>query len=129
MSAPITLNGRLGAEPEYKVSNSGIPLCNLRVVTNGRKLNAATQQWEDIDTTWWHVTAFNKVAENAATLTKGQRVLIVGKIRERSWETPAGEKRSRHEVVADEVAAVPKPGAAPSSSTPAADPWAEEAPF
>ena len=129
MSAPITLNGRLGADPEYKVSNSGIPLCNLRVVTNGRKLNAATQQWEDIDTTWWAVTAFKATAEVAAQLTKGQRVIVIGKVRERQWETPAGEKRSRHEVVADEVAAVPKAGAAPSSLTPAADPWAEEAPF
>jgi len=129
MSAPITLNGRLGADPEFKISATGIPLCNLRIVTNGRKLNDATQQWEDVDTTWWHVTAFNKTAEIAAVVQKGQRVIVIGKVRERQWETPAGEKRSRHEVVADEVAAIPRPESAPKPAAPADDPWSNEAPF
>jgi single-strand DNA-binding protein len=129
MSAPITLNGRLGADPEFKISASGVALCNLRIVTNGRKLNDATQQWEDVDTTWWAVTAFKATAEVAAQLTKGQRVIVIGKVRERQWETPAGEKRSRHEVVADEVAAIPRPESAPKPAAPADDPWSNEAPF
>jgi single-strand DNA-binding protein len=129
MSAPITLNGRLGADPEFKIAANGTPLCNLRIVTSGRKLNTATNAWEDIDTTWWHVTAFNKIAEAAAVLQKGQRVIILGKVRERQWETPVGEKRSRHEVLADEVAGIPKPESAPKPAAPADDPWANEAPF
>jgi hypothetical protein len=60
---------------------------------------------------------------------KGQRVIVLGKVRERQWETPAGEKRSRHEVVADEVAGIPKPESAPKPAAPADDPWAAEAPF
>lgn len=127
MSAPIVINGRLGADPEYKVSSSGVPLCNLRIVTNRRRKNG--EAWEDYDTTWWPVTCFKAQAETAATLVKGQRVILTGWARERSWETAQGEKRSRIEVVADEIAGIQKAAPTQAAPTSADDPWSSDAPF
>lgn len=100
MSAPITLTGNLGADPELKFGASGIAILKARVVTSGRK--KTDTGWEDVDTTWWTVTAFRQLAENAAeTLRKGDEVIIVGKVKQRQYDTPEGEKRSVTEVTAD----------------------------
>lgn len=126
MSAPITLNGRLGADPEYRTSANGTPVTSLRVVTSRRK--KVGEEWQDADTTWWQVTAFRQTAETAATFVKGQRVIIVGRAVESTWETKEGEKRSRIEVIADDVAAVPK-ASKPEPTTAGDDPWSTETPF
>jgi single-strand DNA-binding protein len=125
MSAQITLNGRLGADPEIRNSNNGT-IVSLRVVTNRRR--KVGDAWEDYDTTWWAVTCFKSTADVAGDLVKGQRVLIVGWAKENTWTTKDGEKRSRIEVVADEVAGVPKRGQA-APIAPAGDMWGSEAPF
>lgn len=127
MSIPVNITGRLGAEPEFKVSANGTALCNLRVVTNRRRKNG--DQWEDYDTTWWPVTCFKATAEHAATLAKGQRVMLTGWARERQWETKEGEKRTRIEVIADDIAGIPKPGAAAAPAPQVDDPWSTDAPF
>jgi len=102
MSAPITLTGRLGADPEIRFGATGIAILKLRVVTSGRKKTDAG--WEDVDTTWWSVTAFRQIAENAAeSLSKGDEVIVVGKVKQRQYETPEGEKRSVTEVTADHI--------------------------
>lgn len=146
MSAPITITGRLGADPELKIGASGTPVVRLRVVTNGRK--KVGDAWEDADTSWWSVVAFKAVAENtAASLSKGDQVVVIGKAKESTWETAEGDKRSRIEVVADTIAvdlarvtAKPVKGDRYGGSTtgPADDAWAsggtwgaqaDEAPF
>ena len=102
MSAPITLTGRLGADPEIRFGQSGIAILKLRIVTSGRK--KTDSGWEDVDTTWWSVTAFRQIAENAAeSLSKGDEVIVVGKVKQRQYETPEGEKRSVTEVTADQI--------------------------
>ena len=102
MSAPITLTGRLGADPEIRFGATGIAILKLRVVTSGRK--KTDSGWEDVDTTWWSVTAFRQLAEHAAdSLSKGDEVIVVGKVKQRQYETPEGEKRSITEVTADQI--------------------------
>ena len=127
MSIPVTLNGRLGTDPEFKISQAGNAVCHLRIVTSGRKKVGDT--WEDVDTSWWNVTLFRQAAEYAATLTKGQRVIAVGRAVERQWETPEGEKRRNVEIIADDIAGIPRPESRPAASQPADDPWASETPF
>ena len=138
MSAPITLIGRLGADPELKYTQGGMAVVNLNIVTNIRKKDG--DQWVDADTTWWRVTVFRQLAENVAeSLTKGDEAIIVGKVKSRSWEDPkSGEKRTSFEVTADQVGAslgrstaaisrVQRSSAANTHSI-ADDPWANDAP-
>lgn len=102
MSAGITLVGRLVADPEIKFGASGIAILKARVVTSGRKKTESG--WEDVDTTFWNVSAFRQVAENAAeSLSKGDEVIVVGKVKQRDYETAEGEKRSITEVTADAI--------------------------
>ncbi len=103
MSAPITIRGRLGADPEMRFSPSGMAVANLRVVSNGRKNVNGT--WEDVDTTWWRVTCFKTLAENVCeSLTKGALVIVTGTVKSREWENQkTGEKRSAFEVTADDI--------------------------
>lgn len=104
VSAPITLTGRLVADPEVKFGASGIAITSLRVVTSGRKLNKETGKWEDVDTTFWSVTAWRQLAENVAeSLTKGDQVIVTGKVKSRDWEDKDGNKRTVFEVTADHV--------------------------
>lgn len=136
MSAPITLHGRLGQDPELKFNPSGMAICQLSVVTNVRKKDG--DQWVDADTTWWRVTVFRQLAENVAeSLTKGDEVIVVGKVKSRSWDDPkSGEKRTVFEVTADQVGAglgratcqvqrVQRTSAANTHSI-ADDPWAKD---
>lgn len=102
MSAVVTIAGRLGKDPELKFSPNGTAVAKFSVVTAGRRKDG--DQWVDVDTTWWNVTAFKRLAENVAeSLTKGALVIVVGRLKQRSWETPDGEKRSTMELVADHV--------------------------
>lgn len=104
MSAPITLTGRLGADPELRFGASGIAILKVRMVTSGRKYDKESGKWTDVDTTWWHVSAFRELAENAAeSLSKGDEVIVVGKVKQREYETSEGEKRSVTEVTADQI--------------------------
>lgn len=125
MSAPITIVGRLGGEPELRYSGTGTAIASLNVVSSGRKKDG--DAWVDVDTTWWSVSAFGKVAEAVAeSLHKGDPVVIVGKAKQRTWEKD-GVKQSKIEVTADTVALVvrfgkvlPSASAAASSEDPLA---------
>lgn len=102
VSAPVTLTGRVGADPELKFSKTGTAVLNLRVVTNGRRKTDAG--WEDVDTTWWRVSAFKQLAENAAeSLSTGDLVIITGKVKAREWMDKDGGKQVSWEVTADHI--------------------------
>lgn len=102
MSAPITLHGRLGQDPELAYSKTGQAIAKLNVVTNIRRKDG--EVWTDADTTWWNVIVFGRMAENVCeSLNKGDEVIIEGKIKEHTWETPEGERRKRYEVTADHI--------------------------
>lgn len=106
MSAGVTLVGRVVADPELRFSAKGNAVLKLRVVTAARKFDKETQKWGDEDVTWWSVTAFKQLAENVAEcLTKGDQVVVVGKVRSREYDDNDGNKRTAWEVVADQIAA------------------------
>ena len=116
---------RLGADPELTTAANGSVVCKMRVVTNRRRM--VDGDWQDTDTSWWQVTCFGKVAEAAAaTLVKGDLVIIEGRVKQREWEKD-GVKRTTAEVTADEVAKVVKAGWKAPAQEGSPDPWATEA--
>jgi single-strand DNA-binding protein len=128
MSAPITITGRLGADPEIKFAANGRAIANMRVVTDKRTKNEQGE-WISTDTTWWRVSAFGQTAENVGdNLTKGDAVIIVGNIKGREWDdTKTGEKRTALEVIANHIGA-DLSKAKPKQATAAADPWGTSTP-
>ena len=95
---------RLVEDPEVRFTNTGIAVTNLRVAVTQRIQQDG--QWRDGETSLFKVNVWRGQAENLAeSLTKGDRVMVTGRLRQRSWETPEGEKRSVTELEADEVGA------------------------
>lgn len=100
----VTIIGNCTREPELRYTNSGLQIANFGVAINQRRRNADTGQWEDGDTSYFDVSCFRELAENVAeSIGKGTRVIVSGQLRQRSWETPDGDRRSKIEIVADEV--------------------------
>jgi single-strand DNA-binding protein len=100
----ITIAGNITRDPELKFLNSGQASVKLSVAVNRRWQNRQTQEWEE-RVSFFEVVAYGPLAENAAnSLTKGTRVLVTGRLEQRSWETPDGDKRSVIEINADEIA-------------------------
>ena len=127
MSFPVHLIGRLGADPEARACASTM-IVKLRVVTNGRK-REQDGSWVDVDTSWWDVTCFGKTAEAVAdACRKGQLVALSGKVKIRTWDDEKGEKRSRPEIIADQVAIVVRPGDGAPKMKPVDhdDPWTSQ---
>jgi single-strand DNA-binding protein len=111
-----TIIGNLVEDPEVRFTNTGIAVTNLRVAVTQRVQQDG--QWRD-DTSFFKVNVWRGQAENLAdSLTQGDRVMVTGRLRQRSWETPEGEKRSVTELEADEVGPRSS-GPRPRSSAPA----------
>jgi single-strand DNA-binding protein len=84
--------------------NNGTPVSNLRLAVTQRVLEGGA--WRDGQTSFFRVNAWRETAIHLAeSLHKGDRVVVLGRLRQRSWETPEGERRSVAEIEADEVAA------------------------
>ncbi len=104
MENQIVVVGNLTDDPELRYTPSGAAVANFRVAVN-RRYRDDSGQWQDAETSFFRVNAWRTLAENAAeSLTRGTRVVVVGRLRSRSWETPEGETRSAVEIEADEVA-------------------------
>jgi len=98
----VTITGNLTEDPELRYTPNGAPVANLRVAVTPRVKDG--DAWKDGETSFFQVTAWRSLAENVAeSLTKGARVMVYGRLQQRSWETPEGEKRSVVEVQAEEV--------------------------
>ena len=102
-SIHTTIVGRLTADPEVRYTNDGTPVATFTIASSQRVYNKQAGQWEDGEATFLGCTAWRKLAEGVATLHKGQRVVAVGVLKQRRWETQDGQKRSKVELVADEV--------------------------
>jgi single-strand DNA-binding protein len=103
MSSNITVSGNLTRDPEIRYTRDGQASVQLGVAVNRRWPDQKTGQWEE-STSFFDVTCWRELAENVAmTLTKGMRVLVAGRLEQRSWETELGERRTKVEIVADEV--------------------------
>jgi single-strand DNA-binding protein len=112
-----TIVGNLVEDPEVRFTNNSIAVTNLRVAVTQRVQQDG--QCRDGDTSFFKVNVWRGQAENLAeSLGKGDRVMVTGRLRWRSWETPQEEKRSVTELEADEVGASLK-WATPRSSVPA----------
>jgi single-strand DNA-binding protein len=94
----------MGKDPELRFSASGTAVARFSVVTSKRQKNRTTQEWEDIDVTWWDCSAFNTLAENLAeTMAKGHDVIVVGRVVQKTWEGKDGSKQSRLEMLVDSI--------------------------
>lgn len=100
----VTVTGNATREPELRFTPSGQAVANFGVAVNRRWQNRQTQEWEEA-VSFFDITAWAQLAENVAeTVAKGTRVTITGRLDQRSWETQDGDKRSKVEIVADDVA-------------------------
>lgn len=128
MSFPVNFEGRLGADPEVTFAANGTATARMRIATNTRRL--VEGEWQDVDTSWWQVTAFGRLAELAGDhLRKGQAVMVSGKIKQREWEKD-GVKRVSADIVADKIAVVLRGEAQKLAEAPASKPatsaWPDE---
>jgi single-strand DNA-binding protein len=99
----VSLIGNLTDDPELKYTPNGAAVANFRLAVTPRVKDGDT--WKDGETSFFRVNAWRDLAEHAAdSLTKGTRVVVLGRLKARSWETPEGERRSVVEVEAEEVA-------------------------
>ena len=98
-----TIIGNLTRDPEIRYTRDGQATTQLGVAVNRRWQNRETQEWEEA-TSFFDVICWRDLAENVAlSLTKGVRVVVTGRLEQRSWETEEGERRTKVEIVADEV--------------------------
>jgi single-strand DNA-binding protein len=99
----VTLVGNITRDPELRFTNTGQATSTFGLAVNRRWQNRQTQEWEEA-TSFFDVVCWREMAENAAeSLSKGARVIVTGRLDQRSWETPDGDRRSKVEVVADEI--------------------------
>lgn len=100
----ITVVGNITADPELHYTNSGLPVTSFTVAATPRTFNRQTGEMQDGDTLFIRCSAWRDMAENIAeSLTKGMRVLVQGRLTQRSYETREGEKRTVVELQVDEI--------------------------
>ena len=145
----ITVIGNLTDDPELRFTPSGAAVAKFRVASTPRFLDKQTNEWKDGDPLFLTCNVWRQAAENVAeSLQRGARVIVSGRLRQRSYETREGEKRTVMELEVDEIgpslryatAKVQKMsrssqggfgsggGNSGAAATPADDPWASAAP-
>jgi single-strand DNA-binding protein len=101
----VSIDGNITRDPELRFTPSGQATATFGVAVNRSWMNRQTQEWEEA-TSFFDVVCWGQLAENAAeSLSRGARVVVTGRLDQRSWENQEGEKRSKIEIKADEVAA------------------------
>lgn len=99
----VVISGNLTRDPELRSTAGGMPILKLGIAVNDRAKNQQTGEWEDRPN-FVDVVVFGSRGESLSRfLSKGQKVAIEGKLRWSQWETQQGEKRSKIEVVADDI--------------------------
>ncbi len=152
----LTVVGNLTDDPELRFTPSGAAVANFTVASTPRIFRRESNSWEDGDTLYMRCSIWRQAAENVAeSLVRGTRVVVTGRLKQRSYETREGEKRTVVELEVDEIgpslryatakvqrtqrsggggfgaeAAGPGPSgpSAPSGTAPTADPWASSTP-
>ncbi|TDD98230.1 single-stranded DNA-binding protein [Jiangella asiatica] len=100
----ITVVGNLTDDPELRFTPSGAAVANFRVASTPRTFNRQTSTWEDGDPLFLSCSVWRQAAENAAeSLQRGMRVVVTGRLKQRSYETREGEKRTVVELDVDEI--------------------------
>jgi single-strand DNA-binding protein len=99
----VVISGNLTRDPELRATGSGTSVLKMGVAVNDRRKNPQSGEWEDY-ANFVDVTFFGARAEGLSKfLSKGMKVAIEGKLRWSSWENQQGEKRSKLEVIGDEI--------------------------
>jgi single-strand DNA-binding protein len=103
MANTTTITGNLTREPEIRYTREGAATATLGVAVNRRWQDRATQEWQE-SVSFFDVVCWRELAENVAlSLAKGMRVVVTGRLEQRSWETDEGEHRTKVEITADEI--------------------------
>jgi single-strand DNA-binding protein len=142
----ITVVGNLVSDPELRFTNSGAAVASFRVASTPRTFDRQSGEWKDGEALFLSCSVWRQAAENVAeSLQRGSRVIVQGRLKQRSYETREGEKRTVIEMEVDEVgpslryatAKVQKMSRSGSGGggygssgggAPAEDPWASAAP-
>ena len=100
----ITLVGNLVEDPQLRFTASGHAVLSARVASTPRTYDKQSGEWKDGESLFLSINAWRQLAENIAEsrLSKGQRVIVQGRLKQRSYETRDGEKRTVYEIEADE---------------------------
>ena len=99
----VTVVGNVTRDPELRFTPTGQPNANFGLAVNRRWQNRQSGEWEE-QVSFFDIVCWGDMAENVGeSLGKGSRVVVTGRLQQRSWETQGGEKRSKVEIVADEV--------------------------
>ena len=99
----VTITGNLTDDPDLRHTPNGNPVATFRLAVTARVKDG--EGWRDGDTSFFRINVWRQLAEHVAeSLAKGDRAVVIGRLKSRSWETPEGDKRSVVEVEADEVA-------------------------
>lgn len=132
---PLTIVGNLTDDPELRFTPSGAPVVNFTIASTPRVYNKETNAWDDGDTLFMRCSLWRQYAENVAeTLQRGYRVIAQGRLKQRTYETREGEKRTVMEMEVDEIGPALRfvtatihradSGGQPrKQQQPAADPW------
>jgi single-strand DNA-binding protein len=100
----ITVIGNLTADPELRFTPSGAAVANITVASTPRTFDRQTNEWKDGEALFLRCNIWREAAENVAeSLTRGARVIVTGRLKQRSFETREGEKRTVFEVEVDEI--------------------------
>ncbi len=100
----ITVVGNLTADPELRYTQNGIPVANFTIASTPRTFDRASGEWKDGEALFLRSSVWRDYAEHVAgSLTKGMRVVAQGRLRQRSFETREGEKRTTIELEIDEI--------------------------
>ena len=100
----ITLVGNLTDDPELRFTPSGAPVANFRVASTPRTFDRQTGEWKDGDPLFMSCAVWRQAAENAAeSLQRGMRVIVTGRLKQRSYETRDGQQRTVVELDVDEI--------------------------
>lgn len=135
---PITVIGNLVEDPELRFTPNGAAVCNFRVASTPRTFDKNTSQWVDGEALFMTCNIWRQAAENVSnSFTKGDRVIVVGNLKQRSFENRQGERRSVIELEAEEVgpslkyataelSKANKGGSGSNSSSDSENPWGSD---
>ena len=100
----ITVVGNLTADPELRYTQNGLAVANFTIASTPRSFDRAANDWKDGDALFLRASCWREFAEHVAgSLTKGSRVIATGRLKQRSYETKEGEKRTSIELEVDEI--------------------------
>lgn len=127
---PLVIFGNLTSDPELRYTQGGLAVANFTVASTPRKFNRTTNDWESGETLFLRCSVWREYAEHVAgSLAKGNQVIVQGTLRQVSYETKEGEKRTSYELAVDEIGpslryATAQVTRVPRQGSAAADAWA-----